>query len=227
VVEVVEGHGDQVSSGVGADWGDGAGGFSVVAVQDDDVTSGYSFDSTSSTGMFALWQPENFRTIDRQDMSTWENELIEDLDIERHIGVGAFVPITLSFDGSFNFSFSFGELTARELRYAKLISDKYSLMSHGEVMLSGLEDISGEIYSSVTRLILEGGMYQVRVYLIAWYLESGYTQDGAESLPGVLPDFIVQIQKSDSDDQDSFRTSAETFDQDELVRVRQELSSQL
>ena len=51
----------------------------------------------TDSGMYAIWEPTAFSGV--HDYATWEEQLLNDPDIERHIGAGHFVPINVHSDG--------------------------------------------------------------------------------------------------------------------------------
>src|SRR5579862_3852813 len=86
-------------------------------------------------GMVALWDPASFQNV--TDFDTWEPELVEDEDIERHIKVGAFVPLYIHSDGCFEVEVrvggpgAFAVLSDRERQYLGPTSQAYLFRSQG------------------------------------------------------------------------------------------------
>src|SRR5450432_1098091 len=99
----------------------------------------------TDSGMLALWEPNHFEGI--TDYDAWERELLEDTDISRHIQQGAFVPLNIHADGSFQCAIRVGTIDApaslseRERRYLTVSSEPYLFRSRDRVAISGLEHI--------------------------------------------------------------------------------------
>lgn len=176
--------------------------------------------STVSTdaGMLALWDPQRFTGI--VDYDTWDPELGEDEDVERHIRSGALVPINIRSDGAFGVlvrigvSGRFAQLTEREHRHRLVTSDAYLLHSSGQVWLSGIEAVGAHAWSDTVQFDLPVGRYSVVIHLIAWEDEEGSVNTDGTPSETALSDFVALINPAESG-QDQFRSAAETFDRPE------------
>lgn len=181
-----------------------------------DLPDDQSITVATDAGMHALWSPELFPGIN--DYNSWEAELLEDEDIERHIRAGALVPINIGSDGAFAFTVRIGaaakpaELTDREARYRVVSSQAYRLQCRDRACLSGIEHIEAAPSEGRTHaLALTVGQYDVTVHLLDWKAEpDAKTTDGAP-VDGALPDFVVLINPP-TQDQITYRTSVWTFD---------------
>ncbi|NEB05972.1 hypothetical protein [Streptomyces sp. SID13726] len=168
----------------------------------------------TSAGMLALWDPQRFTGI--VDYDTWDTQLGEDEDVERHIQAGALVPINIRSDGCFGVVVRMGRvdqpalLTERESRHCLVASDAYLLRSSGQVCLSGIEAVQGEAWPETVRFDLPVGRHSVFIHLIAWQDEPGSAnEDGAPS-ERALSDFVVVVNPV-VPGQDMFRSAVETF----------------
>ncbi|MFJ2744294.1 hypothetical protein ACIO3O_32105 [Streptomyces sp. NPDC087440] len=164
--------------------------------------------ATTDAGMLALWDPEHFTAV--VDHDTWENELLEDEDIARHIEAGAFVPLNVGGDGTFEVAVRVGTTaaparpTAREAAHTLVTSDPYLFVSPGGAHLGGIETVGSDGYA----IPLSPGRHTVTVHLIDWEAEPGSR---------TLPDFLVLLTPvspvSPWDGRGTpFRTSVQTFD---------------
>jgi hypothetical protein len=54
----------------------------------------------TDAGMLVLWDPQRFEAV--VDDDTWEDELLDDEDIVRHIQAGALVPLNVGGDVTFS-----------------------------------------------------------------------------------------------------------------------------
>lgn len=182
-----------------------------------ETASAPSAPSTLSTdaGMLALWDPRRFTDI--VDYDTWEPQLCEDEDVERHIRAGVFVPINIRCDGAYGVLVRIGSageparLSERENRHRFVTSDAYLLHSSGEVRVSGIEAVGAEIWSGTIRRDLPEGRYAVVVHLIAWEDDPGSVNEDGTPSETALADFVVLIDPA-LPEQTEFRTAVETFD---------------
>jgi hypothetical protein len=53
----------------------------------------------TDAGMHVVWDRAHFGNV--RDYTSWERELLEHEDIERHIGAGELIPINIQSDGTF------------------------------------------------------------------------------------------------------------------------------
>ncbi|MFB6706468.1 hypothetical protein ACFCW6_17365 [Streptomyces sp. NPDC056333] len=172
----------------------------------------------TDAGMLALWDPQRFTGI--VDYDTWNPQLGEDEDVERHIRTGALVPINIRSDGAFGVLVRIGgvgllaQLTERESRHRLVTSHAYLLHSSGQVWLSGIEAVGAEAWPGTVQCDLPVGRYSVVIHLIAWEDEPGSTNDDGTPSETALSDFVVLINPAVSE-QDTFRSAVETFDQPE------------
>ncbi|MFD5078912.1 hypothetical protein [Streptomyces sp. NPDC058371] len=172
----------------------------------------------TDAGMLALWDPQRFSDI--VDYDTWDPQLGEDEDVERHIRAGAFVPINIRCDGAFGVLVRIGavgrpaELTEQEGRYCLATSDAYLLHSSGQAWLSGIEAVGAEAWSETVQFDLPAARYSVVIHLIAWEDEPGsHNEDGTPSKTA-LPDFVALINPAGSA-RGNFRSAVATFDRPE------------
>ncbi|GAA2691211.1 hypothetical protein Apa02nite_032750 [Actinoplanes palleronii] len=166
----------------------------------------------SGAGMFGLWSPPAFRGV--VDYGTWEAELLEDQDIDRHIRSGAFVPINIHSDGEFQFLVRIGSaglpaaLTVRERAYLVVASEPYLFVATDGALLSGIEH-AGAKPGPALRVPLPPGRWQVCIFLLDWTAEPGHQDREGAPLPGALPDFTLLLNPAPPTA--VFRTSIETF----------------
>ncbi|MFE2021832.1 hypothetical protein ACFW9O_27695 [Streptomyces sp. NPDC059499] len=169
----------------------------------------------TDAGMLALWNPQRFAGI--VDDDTWDLQLGEDEDVERHIRSGALVPVNIRSDGAFGVLVRIGgvgllaQLTERESTHRLVTSDAYLLHSSGQVWLSGIEAVGAEAWPGTVRCDLPVGCYSVVIHLIAWEDEPGTVYEEGVPSEAALPDFVVLINPAVSE-QDTFRSAVETFD---------------
>lgn len=175
----------------------------------------------TDAGMLALWNPQRFAGI--VDYDTWDAQLGEDENVQRHIRTGALVPINIRSDGAFGVVVRIGEvdrparLTERERRHCLLTSDAYLLHSSGQVWLSGIEAVEAEAAPETVRFDLPEGRYSVVIHLIAWEDEPGSVNEDGTPSETALSDFVAVINPV-APGQDGFRVSVETFDLRETHR---------
>lgn len=162
----------------------------------------------TSAGLCGLWQPERFAGVDELD--TWEDEVADDAALVRHIEAGAFVPLNVGGDGSFQAIVREGGLTDREDQYRLVSSDPYLLVSYGVVHLGGLENVGPYIGDSHA-MPLADGRYSARVHLIDWKAEPGAVSEDGEPTGKALPDFVVEV-NSEPSPSPRYRTAVETFE---------------
>jgi hypothetical protein len=169
----------------------------------------------TDAGMHALWVPEPFADI--HDYDTWDKELGEDPDIQRHVVNGNLVPINIGSDGVFAFIVRVGDdrepagLSEREAQYLAVSSQPYLLATQGRALLSGIEHIDAEPSESRTHAVhLTRGRCSVTIHLIDWKAEPNAT--GPDSAPAdhALPDFVVLINPAQF--ATGHRTKLTTFD---------------
>ena len=165
--------------------------------------------------MLALWDPGQFSNV--VDYTTWEPELCEAEDIERHIRAGSLVPINIQYDGCWGVVIRVGsasepaQLTARETTYRLISSHPYLFRSTGRLCLSGIEAVSGEPWPNTLEVELPERHYQVVIHLIAWEDEPGSTNKDGTASETALPDFVALINPSTAN-RDDFRSAIVTFD---------------
>lgn len=93
----------------------------------------------TDSGMHCLWDALYFSII--QDYDSWENELLEDEDIIKHISKGSFVPINIHSDGAFEFeirvstSEEFQQLSERKKNTLLFLPKSISLLAMGLFVL--------------------------------------------------------------------------------------------
>jgi hypothetical protein len=169
----------------------------------------------TDAGMFALWDREAF--LGAVDYDSWEAELVEDEDIQRHIHAGHLVPIGIHSDGAFGFAARVGSVDApavpseRERRYLTVSSEPYRVRSPGRLHLSGIEHIHAEPEAaSVMALDVPAGDWAVTVHLLEWDSEPGMKDAQGRPTPDALPDFLVLLNPATRTE--GFRQSVDTFD---------------
>jgi hypothetical protein len=166
----------------------------------------------TDSGMLCLWQSAAFASI--HDYDSWEEELLEDEDIIRHIQRGELVPINIRSDGSFEVEIRMGEkeaLNEREKRHLLVSSMPYLFRSTGQLHVSGLEHVTAKPGSGVGSLQLKPGDYAVTIHLISWDEEPGSKDEQGKPKPDALPDFVVLLEPTSQKDR-TYRTAVETFD---------------
>jgi hypothetical protein len=158
----------------------------------------------TDAGMHAVWDRHHFTGV--VDYPTWEAELLEDEDIERHIAAGHLVPINIRSDGTFVINLRADEgnspvLAEDERARVLAASDPYRFACSGHVDLSGIEYVvASPSPPSVASADLAAGAYAVRVYLLDW--------DDLATRTEANPDFVLLVGPARADD---FRRSVATF----------------
>ncbi|MFE6039904.1 hypothetical protein [Streptomyces sp. NPDC056452] len=169
----------------------------------------------TDAGMFVLWNPQRFENV--VDYDTWEDELLEDLDIARHIQAGALVPLNVGGDGAFGVLVRSGTaiaqagLTQREAAHCLVASQPYLFVSCGRALVGGIEEVSGDASDGVLEHSVPEGRYGVVVHLIDWQAEAGSQDEAGRPVPGALSDFVVLINPVQSG-QGTFRSVVQTFE---------------
>ncbi|MFG2723825.1 hypothetical protein [Streptomyces canus] len=169
----------------------------------------------TDAGMLVLWDPQSFTDI--VDYDTWDPQLGEDEDVERHIRTGSLVPINIRSDGAFGVLVRVGGpdrpvvLTERESRHRLVSSEAYLLCSSGQAWLSGIEAVGAEAWPGTAQFDLPVGRYSVVIHLIAWEDEAGSVDEDGTPSAGALPDFVALVSPA-GPEQDIFRSDVETFD---------------
>jgi hypothetical protein len=167
--------------------------------------------------MLAVWDPTPFQAI--TDYYTWSEELEDDVDIQRHVDNGSFVPVNIGSDGSFEFELRLGtvespaKLSDREKRYGAVTSEAYLLHSTGIVCVSGIEMIEmigGAESSDVGQMSVPAGDYAVTVNMISWDEEPGARGADGKPTANALPDFVILINPAGAGQ--PCRRSLKTFD---------------
>ncbi|MFI8287527.1 hypothetical protein ACIGBL_00140 [Streptomyces sp. NPDC085614] len=169
----------------------------------------------TDAGMLVLWDPQRFEAV--VDDDAWEDELLEDEDIVRHIRAGALVPVNIGGDGAFAVRVRRGSaaaaagLTEREAAHQLVASQPYLFVSRGRALVSGIEDVSGDPSDGVIEHPVPEGRHAVVVHLIDWQAEAGSQDAAGRPVPGALPDFVVLINPA-RPGQGTFRTAVNTFE---------------
>ncbi|MFH8610549.1 hypothetical protein ACH4D5_24015 [Streptomyces sp. NPDC018029] len=167
--------------------------------------------------MLVLWDPQRFEKV--VDYDTWEDELLEDEDIVRHIQAGALVPLNVGADGSFAVLVRSGTaaapaaLTDRETAHQLVASQPYLFVSRGRALVGGIEDVSADPSDGVIEHPVPEGRYAAVVHLIDRQAEVDSQDRDAVGHPGpgALPDFVVLINPAQPG-QGTFRTAVNTFE---------------
>ncbi|MFD4320731.1 hypothetical protein [Streptomyces sp. NPDC058548] len=169
----------------------------------------------TDAGMLVLWDPERFEAV--VDDDSWEDELLEEEDIVRHIQAGALVPLNLGGDGAFGVLVRSGTaaapagLTERETAHQLVASQPYLFVSRGRALVGGIEDVSGDASDGVIEHPVPEGRHAVVVHLIDWQAEVGSQDEAGRPVPGALPDFVVLINPAQPG-WGAFRTAVHTFE---------------
>jgi hypothetical protein len=168
----------------------------------------------TNAGMFALWDAKTFEHI--TDYDSWEIELCEDEDIQKHVTTGAFVPIGIGSDGCFQFVVRAGNLSQpatlsnRETSLVVVSSEPYLLLTSGNIYISGIEKISGDYLEELSSIRLEQGKYTVTIHMLNWEAEKGAKDTDGNPSATALSDFVVLI--NPEDEKIHYRQKIETFD---------------
>ena len=159
----------------------------------------------TDAGMHVVWDRAHFESV--RDYASWERELLEDEDIERHIRAGDLIPINIQRDGTFRITLRVASsttptLTAEEARRIVVASEPYRFVGSGHLDVSGIEYVAAEPDpQSVASALLAAGEYEARIFLLDWDDVTERTDDH--------PDFVVLLGATSSS---RHRTSASTFD---------------
>lgn len=163
--------------------------------------------SLTDSGMHAIWSPPEFAQI--CDYASWEKQLLETADIERHIRAGAMIPLYLHADGVVAVEIRVGSaaapvvLTEKENSWVVATSEDYLFVSQGIANLSGIEYIDGSTDPSVKSVQLAPGRYTAKIHL----LEAPVSERTPDNL--YPPDFLVLMHPEAG--QPVYRTSEDTF----------------
>jgi hypothetical protein len=174
-----------------------------------------TFIAATDAGMHALWNPSRFTGI--TDYETWEDALLEDDDISRHIRAGELVPVNIGGDGAFQFLVRVGTasqpaaLTSRETQYLLVSSQPYLYLSDGTARLAGLEHVCADPGPATPALTVPAGPNAVTIHLIDRDAEPGARDHQGKPASGALPDFVVLISPEETTG-NGYRTMLQTFD---------------
>ena len=159
----------------------------------------------TDSGMHVLWDRAHFAGV--VDYGTWEQQLLDNVDIERHIASGHLVPINIHSDGAFAFTVRIDpsetpELSPDERDRVVVQSDGYRFVSRGSADLSGLEYVVGDVAADgrVASVRLSPGEYEVRSHLMDY--------DDVATKTDVHPDFIIAVGPPSGVE---YRLSVDTF----------------
>ncbi|MFS8096415.1 hypothetical protein LFM09_04675 [Lentzea alba] len=154
----------------------------------------------TDAGMQVLWHRKPFSHV--VDYDTWDEELLEDGGIPRHIEAGSMVPLSTGMDGAWEYIVRWGAdaaLTEAEQQHVVVRSEPYLLVSETDVRVSGIEHITGNAEEDEGFPVqLEPGRWSVTTHLI-----------DAEAFGEPL-DFVVLIKPSTG--QERYRTSEQPFE---------------
>lgn len=162
---------------------------------------------STSAGMFGLWQPERFEGV--RSLDAWEDEVSDDSALSLHIEAGAFVPINVGGDGTFQISVRNAPRNTREERYTLVSSEPYLLVSKGSLALGGLENV-GSYIGGATIFSVPEGRYAMTVHLIDWKAEPRSVGTDGNPSDSALPDFIVVLEPETAPGA-AYRSILETF----------------
>lgn len=165
---------------------------------------------TTDCGMFGIWDKKYFEKITSYE--EWENEFIENEDIEKNIEQSTFVPIYIHTDGTFQFKVKYeGNLDEREEKNIINKSKEYLFKTEGESYLSGIEYIESNVDKDrCLKLDLEKGIYSIQMNTIAWDNEPDAFLPNGDVSENALSDCVVIIKKIDKIDKD-YKKDVETF----------------
>jgi hypothetical protein len=154
----------------------------------------------TDAGMQVLWHRKPFDHV--VDYDAWDEELLENDGIVRHVETGSMVPLSTGMDGAWEFVVRWGDdaaLTTAEQEHVAARSEPYLLVSETDVRVSGIEHITGNADEDEGFAVpLPPGRWSVTVHLI-----------DADALGEPL-DFVVLIKPCDDDA--SYRTEVNPFD---------------
>lgn len=154
----------------------------------------------TDAGMQVLWHRKPFSHV--VDHDTWDEELLEDGGMMRHIEEGSMVPLSTGMDGAWKFIVRWGEetaLTDAERQHVVVRSEPYLLVSETDVRVSGIEHITGIAeHDEGFAVALPPGRWSVTTHII-----------DADALGEPL-DFVVLITPSTG--QERYRTSEQPFE---------------
>jgi hypothetical protein len=154
----------------------------------------------TDAGMQMLWHRKPFSHV--VDYDTWDEELLENDGIPRHIEAGSMVPLSVGMDGAWEFVVRWGEqaaLTDAERQHVVEKSEPYLLVSETDVRVTGIEHITGNAEDDEGFAVpLPPGRWSVTIHLI-----------DAEALGEPL-DFVVLLKPAGTGEH--HRTAVEPFD---------------
>ncbi|MFF9910316.1 hypothetical protein [Streptomyces sp. NPDC013457] len=177
----------------------------------------------TEAGMIVLWDSQWFAAV--VDDDGWEDELLEDEDIVRHIQAGALVPLTCALvplivggDGAFGVLVRSGTeaapagLTERRRPtgwWLPVPTSSSPTAAHWSAASSTSVGTSRAVWSSTP--CPRAARRTVVVHLIDWQAEAGSQDETGKPLPGALPDFVVLINHAQPG-RDTCRTAVQTFE---------------
>ena len=169
----------------------------------------------TDSGMLCIWDYNSFKHIN--DYDSWDKELCEDEDIQKHINSSKFVPLNLG-DGAFDVEIRFTEpsFSDREREYLLVPSQPYKIVSDGQLCISGLEHVCGDLDDNIANLSIKPGEYIAQINLIDWNQEPGATDSDGNPTDKALPDMIIFIYNDHSINE--FRKDIETFRREDALR---------
>jgi hypothetical protein len=112
--------------------------------------------------MIVLFDAAHFPTV--KDQSSWEEELVADEDIARHIRAGHLVPLHAGADGRYRVEVRLGgELSSAEEKKSTARSRPYLLDSKGSAYLGGLEHVHAKPGAPASAFALPVGRWAATV----------------------------------------------------------------
>ncbi|WP_086660795.1 hypothetical protein [Lentzea kentuckyensis] len=154
----------------------------------------------TDAGMQVLWHRKPFSHV--VDYDSWDEELLENAGIMRHIEIGSMVPLSTGMDGAWEFVVRWGDgaaLTEAEQRHVVVSSEPYLLVSETDIRVSGIEHITGGAEDDEGFAVpLPPGRWSVTVHMI-----------DADAL-GEQLDFVVLIRPGTAGER--YRTSEQPFE---------------
>ena len=149
-------------------------------------------------------------------MALGSASLLEDTDIARHIQQGAFVPLNIHADGSFQCAIRVGtaatpaSLSERERRYLTVSSEPFLFRSRDRIAISGLEHIGRSPGEAASFISLASGDWAVTIHLVDWTEEPGAKTPDGKPTATALADFVVLLNPAAADTH--FRTKVDTYE---------------
>jgi hypothetical protein len=163
----------------------------------------------TDSGMHAIWDPSAYADICGYE--TWEKQVLETKDNERHVRAGHFVPLYVHADGSPAIEIRVGRADApsaladAESAWVTASSEEYLFVSKGTANVSGIEYIGGKRDPAIRSLALPTGRWRVKVHLLE-------APESVRSQNGLYPPDLLVLANPETAAHGPYRQSEETFD---------------